>query len=170
MNDWSRLSRSLTDDTVDSVDTVGPQPRSVSTVSTVSVSKTAGKDASVPFADFSSAANRRPLWSALVELERRRPEYVPVDRWRQCLSDGRRFLAEWASQAEAFGWSAKDIFGLLDVPEDVHPSFSRLSRYDAIGLCWLLDGGKVLAMTEATAWIETRTRARLRFYRDVRAR
>jgi hypothetical protein len=106
-----------------------------------------------------------PLWSALAELEHRRPEYVPADRWQQCLTDSCRFLAAWGKAAEALGWSAKDLFGLIDVPNNPHPSFSRLSRYDELGLCWLIDGGRVLAITEDAATIETRGRAPLRFYR-----
>jgi hypothetical protein len=125
----------------------------------------AGKGIGDPFADVSSTPSRSPLWEALAELGRECPAYVPADRRQRCLSDGRRFLAEWANPAEALGWSAMDVFGLIAVP--VHPSFRRLSRYDELGLCWLLDDGKVLAMTEGVASIETRGRARLRFYRRI---
>jgi hypothetical protein len=63
-------------------------------------------------------------------LETRRPELVPVERWRLAVEDGRRFLARWGEQAEALGWTARDLFGLQQPPKDRHPSYSRLSRYD----------------------------------------
>jgi hypothetical protein len=90
-------------------------------------------------------------------LETRCPDYVPLDRWQQCVEDGRRFLAKWGGQAEALGWSSADLFGLHTPPEQPHPSYRRLSRYDCTGLCWLLDGRPVVALTEATAAIENPT-------------
>jgi hypothetical protein len=44
-------------------------------------------------------------------------------------------------------------------PERPHPSYSRLSRYDEIGLIWLLRGREVIALTEATAAIQSSTGA-----------
>jgi len=35
-----------------------------------------------------------------------------------------------------------------------HPSYSRLSRYDCTGLCWLLQGKAVIALTADTATIK----------------
>jgi len=86
-------------------------------------------------------------------LEQRCPDHVPVERWQQAVEDGRRFLARWGSQAEALGWTSADLFGLHTPPEQPHWSYSRLSRYDAIGLCWLLQGRPVVALTETTAAI-----------------
>jgi hypothetical protein len=37
------------------------------------------------------------------------PAYIPEDRWRQAIADGRRFLAAWGSQAEALNWSSGDL-------------------------------------------------------------
>jgi hypothetical protein len=51
------------------------------------------------------------------------------------------------------------LFGLIAVPEHVKPSFNRLSRYDATGLIWLLQGRPVVALTEATAAIQSSTGA-----------
>ena len=82
------------------------------------------------------------------------PDLVPTERWRQAVEDGHAFLARWGGQAEALGWAAKDLFGLLTVPEHAKPSFNRLSRYDETGLIWLLDGRKVLALTAETAAIQ----------------
>lgn len=71
----------------------------------------------------------------------------------QCVEDGKRFLAKWGEQAEALGWTSADLFGLHTAPAKPHPSYRRLSRYDCTGLCWLLEGRPVVALTEATAVI-----------------
>jgi hypothetical protein len=90
----------------------------------------------------------------LSALEARCPDLVPIDRWQAAVEDGRRFLARWGDQAEALGWTARDLFGLQIPPAKPHPSYSRLSRYDEIGLVWLLRGRPVVALTEATAAIQ----------------
>jgi hypothetical protein len=92
-------------------------------------------------------------------LEARCPDLVPVDRWQIAVDDGRAFLARWGEQAEALGWTARDLFGLHQPAEKPHPSYSRLSRYDETGLVWLLQGRHVLALTEATAAIQRATGA-----------
>jgi hypothetical protein len=92
-------------------------------------------------------------------LEARCPDFVPVDRWQSAVEDGRRFLARWGDQAEALGWTSRDLFGLHRSPPDPHPSYSRLSRYDETGLVWLLQGREVVALTEATAAIQSPTGA-----------
>jgi hypothetical protein len=89
----------------------------------------------------------------MAALEAGCPDHVPVDRWHLAVEDGRRFLARWGEQAEALGWTARDLFGLHTPPENPHPSYSRLSRYDETGLIWLLCGREVVALTEATAAI-----------------
>jgi hypothetical protein len=94
-----------------------------------------------------------PFAKALAALEQRRPDYVEANRWRQAVEDGRAFLSRWGEQAEALGWTARDLFGLIAVPEHAKPSFNRLSRYDETGLIWLLEGRKVLALTAETAAI-----------------
>ena len=94
------------------------------------------------------------LGRVLAALESRCPDLVPVDRWQAAVEDGRRFLARWGEQAEALGWTARDLFGLHTPPAKPHPSYSRLSRYDETGLIWLLQGRPVVALTEATAAIE----------------
>src|SRR5262249_2661696 len=84
---------------------------------------------------------------------------VPVGRWQVAVEDGRRFLPRWGDQAHALGWTARDLFGLIAVPEHAKPSFNRLSRYDEIGLVWLLWGRPVVALTEATAASQSSTGA-----------
>jgi hypothetical protein len=100
-----------------------------------------------------------PFAKSLAALERRCPEHVEAQRWQQAVEDGRRFLATWGKQAEAMGWTAQDLFGLHTPPERPHPSYSRPSRYDEAGLIWLLCGREVVALTEATAAIQSSTSA-----------
>jgi hypothetical protein len=93
------------------------------------------------------------------------PEHIPEDRWQQCVQDGRAFLAQWGEQAAQLGWTSADLFGLHKPPEQPHPSYSRLSRYDATGLVWLLQGRCVIALTESTATIKNATRGSVTIYR-----
>lgn len=90
-------------------------------------------------------------------LQTKCPSLIPVTRWKACVEDGKRFLAKWGNQAESLGWTTADLFGLHTPPANPHPSYSRLSRYDCTGLCWLLQGRRVTALTEATAAIENPT-------------
>jgi len=46
----------------------------------------------------------------LAVLQTRCPALVPVERWRQCVTDGSRFLAKWGEQAQALNWSSQDLF------------------------------------------------------------
>ena len=90
-------------------------------------------------------------------LQLKPPALVDVARWRQCVEDGKHFLAKWGEQAESLGWTSADLFGLHTPPERPHPSYQRLSRYDCAGLCWLLEGREVVALTADTAAIENPT-------------
>jgi hypothetical protein len=99
------------------------------------------------------------LCRILSALESRCPELVGADDWLQAVADARTFIARWGEQAEGLGWTATDLFGLFPVPPKPHPTFRRLSRYDATGLIWLLRGRPVVALTAESAAIESRTRA-----------
>jgi hypothetical protein len=101
-----------------------------------------------------SVASVAPFARTFEALEGRCPDYVPIADWHRAVEDGRRFLIRWAEQAERLGWTASDLFGLHQPPAKPHPSYSRLSRYDATGLIWLLRGRPVTVLTEATAAIE----------------
>jgi len=79
--------------------------------------------------------------------------------------DGWRFLARRGDRARALGWTSRELFGLLTVPEHAKPSFNRLSRYDETGLIWLLEGRKALAITEATASIRNPNTGNVTVYR-----
>jgi hypothetical protein len=84
---------------------------------------------------------------------------VPNDRWQQAVRDSRCFLAQWGRQVDALAWTARDLFGLAPLPDEPHPSYRRLSRYDETGLVWLLQGRWVLALTESAAAVESPTGA-----------
>lgn len=91
---------------------------------------------------------------ALAVLSEQRPDLIDIVRWRQAVEDGQLFLAKWGERAEALGWTPRDLFGLHKPPDQSHPSYRRLSRYDETGLIWLLQGRPVVALTGATAAIE----------------
>jgi hypothetical protein len=90
-------------------------------------------------------------------LERRCPDHIKHDRWQQAISDGMHFLVQWGEQAAASGWTARDLFGLAEIPERPRPNYQRLSRYDQTGLLWLLQGRRVVELTKDKAVIETAT-------------
>ena len=91
----------------------------------------------------------------MAALGRRCPAYVEPELWRQCIVDARRFLEKWGRQAEALGWTVRDLFGLHEPPLKPHPSYNRLGRYDVTGLLWLLRGHPVVAITDTSAAIQT---------------
>lgn len=102
------------------------------------------------------------VFQALVE---RCPDHVAERRWRQAIEDGRSFVAQWGEQAEALGWTARDLFGLHEVPPNPHPSYQRLSRYDCTGLIWLLQGCPIVALTETTAAIQSHSGSINRYWK-----
>jgi len=64
-------------------------------------------------------------------------------------------LSEWGDKAQALGWQPPDLFGLHQLPANPHPSYSRLSRYEATGLIWGLQGRRAVALSSNTAAVET---------------
>jgi hypothetical protein len=83
----------------------------------------------------------------------RPPGDVPARRWLQFVDDVGRFLdGGWAERAAALGWGPYDLFGC-----DRDRPFARIDR---AGLLWLLNGDRLVALSENTATIETRTGAR----------
>jgi hypothetical protein len=98
---------------------------------------------------------RHPYDETLATLEARVPAHVDRADWELAVADARRFLAQWDEQAQALGWSVRDLFGLHQVPAVPSPTYRRLSRYDETGLVWLLKGCEVVALTETTAAIRT---------------
>jgi hypothetical protein len=104
----------------------------------------------------------------LEALERRRPDHIEHYRWQQAIVDGAQFLARWSEEAAALGWTARDLFGLAEIPERPGPRYQRLSRYDQTGLVWLLQGRRVVKLTIDIALIET-TNGTQRFPRMSRS-
>jgi hypothetical protein len=94
-----------------------------------------------------------PISSALTALEYHKPDLVSAEDWQRAVDDGRRFIVRWGEQAEKLGWTAEDLFGLHDPPEKPGQNYRRLSRYDAIGLVWLLHGRPVVTLTADRAVI-----------------
>ncbi|MGC2780372.1 MAG: hypothetical protein WA418_32530 [Bradyrhizobium sp.] len=94
------------------------------------------------------------LTNALATLERRCPDWIDKEDWQQAVADGRRFIGQWGDQASVLKWSALDLFGLSEVPNQPAANYCRLLRYDETGLVWLLRGRSVVALNEATAAID----------------
>lgn len=103
------------------------------------------------------AAEGCRLELTLLALAKKCPAQIDEATWLRALADGRRFLAQWGQEAEARGWTVRDLFGLAPIPDTPHPSYRRLARYDETGLIWLLRGCQVLALTESTATVENST-------------
>jgi hypothetical protein len=80
-------------------------------------------------------------------------------QWELAVMDAKSFMTRWGERAATLGWIANDLFGLAVISERPTPNFQRLSRYDQTGLIWLLQGRKVVALTQKTAAIETRSGA-----------
>ena len=105
---WSALFRALTSDTMDTVDTVPTRtvlaPQTVNSVKTVyRESRSNASDGGVP-----TNWDKRiddPFADALAVIERRCPDYVPVDRWHLAVKDGHRFLTHWGDQAARLDWA-----------------------------------------------------------------
>ena len=85
------------------------------------------------------------------------PSNVPPHRWRQFVDDVGNFVDRWAPYAAALGWEPLDLFGC-----DRDRPFARI---DQAGLLWLVDGDKLIALTENTAAIERRTGTRQTYRR-----
>ena len=96
---------------------------------------------------------------ALARLDAAKPPGdVSPGRWLQFIDDCGRFLdAGWGDRAVVLGWHPLNLFGC----DRERP----LARIDRAGLLWLLNGGKLAALTRETAVIETSTGARQTYYR-----
>jgi hypothetical protein len=89
------------------------------------------------------------------------PGDVPPIRWRQFIADSRAFLdSVFAEYAKALGWTDTDLFGC----DEARP----FARIDKMGLIWLLNGNRLVAITNDAAIYETKSGARLTFRRKPR--
>jgi hypothetical protein len=127
------------------------------------VAQVAAPEAAVERGEFRAAGGR--YREAFTHLLVEPPAHISVERSQRAVEDGRSFLAAWGEQADALGWTSRDLFGLDTPPGDPHPSYSRLSRYDNTGLCWLLQGKEVIAMTADTATIRNPSTGAITIYR-----
>ena len=113
-----------------------------------------------------SAKSPPPYEPAFHAMERRCPDFVESNRWHQAVEDGRRFLASWGGQADALGWTARELFGLHTPPERPAANHSRLSRLDETGLIWLLRGRPVIILTASDAVMRCHSGATLTYRRN----
>ena len=112
-----------------------------------------------------AASEPFPFARVLDALGRRCPDQIEPERWRLRITDAQRFLVDWGDKALALGWTAGELLGLHTPLAKPHPSYCRLSRYDATGLVWNLAGRRVVALTADTAAIENRTTGNVLIYR-----
>ena len=82
----------------------------------------------------------------------RPPRDVPPARWLRLVDDVGLFLDRWATCAAALGWGPHDLFGC-----DRDRPFARLDRN---GLLWLVNGNRIVALSENAAVIEGRVGVR----------
>ena len=83
---------------------------------------------------------------------------MPRRRWAQFLEDARAFRASgFAVQAKALGWTDADLFGC----NDIRP----FARIDCMGLVWLLNGDRIVALTAEGAVIEAKGGSQLTYQR-----
>lgn len=88
----------------------------------------------------------------------RPPGDVPPRRWQHFVNDVGWFLdSPFCAVAAALGWGPHDLFGC-----DRDRPFARI---DAAGLLWLLNGDRLIALSENTATIETPTGSRQTYCR-----
>jgi hypothetical protein len=86
---------------------------------------------------------------------------VPSRRWAQFIDDARAFLARgFAERAKALGWTEPDLFGC-----DAERPWARIG---CLGLIWLLNGDRIVALTADAARIETSKGTQSTFRRKVR--
>jgi hypothetical protein len=86
------------------------------------------------------------------------PGDVPAKRWLAFVNDVGRFLdSPFCAVALALGWGPYDLFGC-----DRDRPFARI---DLAGLLWLLNGDRLIALTENSATIVTRAGARQTYRR-----
>jgi hypothetical protein len=75
---------------------------------------------------------------------------VPLHRWQRFVDDVGLFLdSPFCAVAGGLGWGPYDLFGC-----DRDRPFARI---DQAGLLWLLNGDKLIALSENAAGIETRS-------------
>jgi hypothetical protein len=75
---------------------------------------------------------------------------VPLRRWQTFIDDVGLFLdSQVAARAIALDWEPHDLFG-------TDRGYGRCT-VDPAGLLWVLDGSRLIALSQTTATIATRT-------------
>jgi hypothetical protein len=107
-----------------------------------------------------TAMPARAVADALARLDPANPPRdVPLPRWQLFIDDCGHFLRlGWANRAQVLGWGPLELFGC----DRKRP----LARYDHMGLLWIIQGRKLVALTADTATIDTLTGS-LQNYRRV---
>ena len=144
----SKLSQS-----VDSV-AAAPEPSASSAAAEDRVAAIWDEAEAEPAAVVEHDGNIQREWAeGFARLDPERPPGdVPPRRWQRFVDDAGAFLDRWAAQACALGWSTHDLFGC-----DRDRPFARIDR---AGLLWLLNGDRLVALSDNTATIETCTGSR----------
>ncbi len=85
---------------------------------------------------------------AFAEFQHERPVGAEFERWQSAINDAGLFLDQWSCSAHGLGWSCAALFGQ-----------SRLiaAASKQMGLFWLLNGRRVLALTAAGAHLSDNT-------------
>src|SRR5262249_10505705 len=88
----------------------------------------------------------------------RPPRDVPAKRWHQFVDDVEHFLdGNFGAVAAALGWGPFDLCGCdRDRP---------IARIDRAGLLWLLNGNRLMALTENATTIKTQAGVRQTYRR-----
>ena len=100
---------------------------------------------------WTNAGTPRAWAEALARLDPAKPPRdVPLARWQRFIEDCESFRRlGWANRAEALGWGPLDLFGC-----DRERPFASTDR---LGLLWILQGRKLVALTADSAKIDTLT-------------
>jgi hypothetical protein len=94
--------------------------------------------------------------AAQAALLSNRPSGAREEAWTVALRGLSRFVSGgWADQAALLGWSKTELYGLPP----------KWSRVDLCGAALLIGDRRVVAVTEASIVIETRSGSRLKFRR-----
>jgi hypothetical protein len=109
-----------------------------------------------------------PYASSLAALRAKCPAFVSEDRWRQANTDASAFATKWGAEAQTFGWTEPELFGLHPVPKQPAANCDRLARLDDMGLIWLLRGRPVVALTATEASFRCLSGAILSYRRERR--
>ncbi len=89
------------------------------------------------------------------------PANINPAYWGQVVADASSFLTTWGAVARAMGWTTLQLFGVDARKPD--------ARTDTMGLCWLLQGRTVVAVTADKIAVRNRQGVVKNFYRQPEA-